>query len=325
MARSAFTVALKAEQPDSDGRQWVHLLPEGTFDARDGRGPWKLANAEAVIAATQKWAGRVQLVVDYEHQTLRMANNGHPAPAAGWIVALSARDTGIWGLVEWTVRAQAALASREYRYISPVFRHDPTNGEVRSIVNAALTNTPAADALTPVALNVEDYEEVKMEEQLAELRRLLKLDDKADLAAIVAKVEELATQSQAALSAATPDPAKFVPIGDFQRVIAEANTLRQGITKTAAEGLVAAHVQAGRLMPFLKDWAVGLCTVNKPAFDQFMEGVGPAFSHMFTPQERHWKQPEARAKKLADQEGAVCSALGLTEEEFINARGNADA
>ena len=75
----------------------IRVIPDGDFDAVDGRPgnikgvkakKWHMdaAIAEKVIAQfTQRG---IDLPVDYEHQTIKAADNGRPAPAAGWITGL---------------------------------------------------------------------------------------------------------------------------------------------------------------------------------------------------------------------------------------------
>lgn len=58
----------------------------------------------------------VDLVVDYEHQTL----TGDRAPAAGWVKELFAEYGHIKARVEWTLPAKQYLENKEYRYLSPV-------------------------------------------------------------------------------------------------------------------------------------------------------------------------------------------------------------
>lgn len=57
----------------------------------------------------------VDLVVDYEHQTLK----GVEAPAAGWVKELKLEDGNIVAVVEWTPRGAEYLKNKEYRYLSP--------------------------------------------------------------------------------------------------------------------------------------------------------------------------------------------------------------
>lgn len=114
IARAAGATEIAAEAPE-----WVHLLPAGVVQARDGRELWQLSDPAAVVAATR--ARGMDLVVDYEHQTDRAEKNGQPAPAAGWLRDLEARPDGIWGRIEWTARAREMIARRDYRFLSPVF------------------------------------------------------------------------------------------------------------------------------------------------------------------------------------------------------------
>lgn len=134
----------------------IRLLPAGRIATRllDGRGPFENPDADAVVAASRE--GSTDLVVDFEHQTQLAPRNGQPAPAAGWIKRLFARDGEVWAEVDWTERGAAALRSREYRYLSPVIEVDKATGRVRRIITAALTNNPALDM--PALLRAEPKE-----------------------------------------------------------------------------------------------------------------------------------------------------------------------
>ena len=61
--QSAWSVELATSGQAQD---WVHLLPLGTFNGRDGRGPYMVRDAADIIAATRKLG--MDLPVDYEHQ-----------------------------------------------------------------------------------------------------------------------------------------------------------------------------------------------------------------------------------------------------------------
>ena len=67
----------------------LHLFPLGDVTCRDGR-KFSLASADAaaqVIATTQAYAGKMALVIDYDHQTEFAAKPGvgGTAKASGWI------------------------------------------------------------------------------------------------------------------------------------------------------------------------------------------------------------------------------------------------
>lgn len=325
---SSAVVALMSEQAGAH-TAWVHLVPAGTFTGIDGRGPYKLTDPARVLAETRQRSGKRKMVIDYEHQTTNSQKNGKPAPAAGWIVGMEMRDDGIWGLVEWTETAAAHIAKREYRYISPVFKHLP-DGTVTNIVNAALTNYPNLDQL--VALNRAGATmDPELTSKLAAAAKLLGLPETAGQADIQAKFNELLAlaseiarltgdQSFAAHSA-NPDPARFVPIGDFERVVADANKLRQGVTESVALNRVNDDVRSGKLAPFLRDWAVSLCRTNIPAYDDFMTRVGPAFAEITSlSRARYMPAGDERAGTLSEEEQAVAARMGLTAEEYKKAR-----
>ncbi|KAB7715508.1 hypothetical protein GBN32_00595 [Plesiomonas shigelloides] len=136
----------------------LRVLPAGEFRGVDGRprecAAWVMtATAAARIIETVN--SRVtELCFDYEHQTLRAAENGKPAPAAGWFSQLEwIEGEGLYATdIRWTETATDMIRKKEYRYISPVFFYDQVTGEVTALVNVALTNTPALDDLDEVAV-----------------------------------------------------------------------------------------------------------------------------------------------------------------------------
>lgn len=135
---------------DDAAGNWLQLIPSGSFNGRDGRGPYDAgdkAAMAAIVENTKKLAGSTDLVVDYDHQSVFAAvpGVGGTARAAGWIKDLQVRDEGIYGRVEWTAAAAAAIKAGEYRYLSPVFLHAKNGGRILVIRMAGLTNTPNLD------------------------------------------------------------------------------------------------------------------------------------------------------------------------------------
>ena len=133
------------------------LIPAGRFRANDGRpsgiSGWLMdgESARRIIAALA--AQKNDMLIDYEHQSLRTQETGKPAPAAGWFKRLEWREgDGLYVTdARWTRNAAAMLTAQEYRYISPVFHFDDVTGRVLSILGAAVTNTPGLDGLTDLA------------------------------------------------------------------------------------------------------------------------------------------------------------------------------
>ena len=302
-----FDIDAASVQVDSERKSWVQLFPAaGEITARDGR-KWRLSNPEAVIAATRALHGKKPVAVDYDHQLIHAATNGQPAPAAGWITDLEARKDGIWGLIEWTAKAAAHLAAREYRYISPYFYSYRETGEISRIVNAGLTNDPALEMTALANTQRENMKEIE-----GELRSLLNLAADAPGDAILEAVRGLSSTASAAASAR---PDRFVPIELFEEVTAELNRNSQGMSLEAASMAVDREIASGRLIPAMRDWALDLCKANKPAFDGFVERTSGGFQHLFT---RHSPagRPPGSAAPVTGVEAEIARNLGHTPEEM---------
>lgn len=304
MSVAANTTLPLRQDGASPDKQAVHLLPAGRIVGRDGRA-WVANDLPGIIRRTMEHAGKTRLPVDYEHQTMLAPKNGQPAPAAGWITALQSRADGIWGLVEWTPRAANMLANKEYKYISPVFSHD-TNGNVLLLLNAALTNMPNLDLVAAAR------QEVTMGDDLQELRGLLGLPDTAGIPEITARVRDM---MMAANTAATPDPSEWVPMGAFEKVYTELLKTRQGVSQREAEIAVNAQIQAGHMIPAMRDWGIALCTVNKPAFDAFIERTMGGVHQLFEVK-GPFGQPGRSGGALSAEDMAVCSTMNLDPADF---------
>jgi phage I-like protein len=187
--------------------EWVLLIPAGEFSGRDGRGPFCLSDPGGVIAATAELEMAAGLPIDYDHATDFAAPNGRPAPAAGWIRELAARDGALWGRVVWTPHGAMAITAREYRYISPVFQYSP-EGEVTRLLRAGLTNNPnlyltAISAHAGAGVSVRSRTDARagedagapkdeaMDTLLDELRQILNLPEEASAEEVLNAVRAL--------------------------------------------------------------------------------------------------------------------------------------
>jgi phage I-like protein len=317
-------IALCAEQPlpvsgTADVPEFVHLLPAGKILTRDGRGPYRLDDATAVIAGSL--AKGASLPIDENHSTDLAAPKGAPAPARGWIVELQARADGIWGRVQWTDEGRGMVASRAYRHISPVIAYDAT-GRVHRILRASLVNEPNLVSLTALnAANATANPEPFIMD-LTKLIEMLGLPADADEAAVIEAIRALS--QKAGTQDARPDPTKWVSIEQFQQAVAEANKLRQGISKHAAEEQVAGDIRKGVILPWMKDWAIELCMASAPSYEKFLRGVGPGFSGLLQSQ-LQGREPSAFrscGSDLTEEEKAIARNLGLTDADYAASRGN---
>jgi hypothetical protein len=235
-ADTASAVALCATMPlpDSDGApDWIHLLPSGTVATIDGRGPYRVADAAALIAANRIACGD-RLVLDENHATDLAAPKGEPAPARGWIVELQARDDGIWGKVDWTRSGTALMADRAYRHISPAILHDQANN-VTAILRASLVNRPNLKGLKAL------HQETSMD-LLAKLCAALGMPAGSTEDQLMAHLSARpGTSTAAALQAALDPIAAVVGLAAG----ADASAVLAGVQKaTGGDGKTVASLQA---------------------------------------------------------------------------------
>lgn len=192
-ASSAVALCSAVALPDdtADAPEWIHLIPAGSLSTVDGRGPYRVEDASALVKTSLQAADGGRLVLDENHSTDLAAPKGEPAPARGWITALEARADGIWGKVEWTKAGAALMADKAYRHISPVITHR-ADGLVTAILRASLVNKPNLRGLTAL------HQEQPMD-FLKKLAASLGLPETASEAEILAAVARSQTALQSAL------------------------------------------------------------------------------------------------------------------------------
>ncbi len=214
--------------PESEGApDWVHLLPaaQGEIHTYDNRGPYKMADIEAVIAASMQ--SERGMPIDENHATDTAMQNGNGAPARGWIKELQARADGLWGRVEWTKAGAELLADRAYRGISPVFNH-LADKSITRVLRASLTNKPNLVGLT--ALNTENAM------SFAAIAKALGLGDDASEEAILAAIGKMKKPDDTAMQSALAEIGTVLGVegGDPAAVLAAAKTAKGGSTAITA-------------------------------------------------------------------------------------------
>lgn len=302
--RAAQAIALELP-PDAaaDGLplapEWVQLIPAGSFSGRDGRGPYLLDGA-AVLAAFER--GGIDLPIDYEHQTLSATDKAGPVPAAGWIKQLEVREGSLWGRVEWTEKAAHLIAQREYRFLSPVFRHDKA-GRIVVLEGAGLTHYPNLD-LEPVAHQKGEPMDLK---PIIEALGAPADADVAQLAAHAKTLKEAASRQ--------PDPREWVPMSQHQAVAQELAALQKQVAKEKAEAAVRAAMSAGKLAPAMQVWAQ---TYAEKDPEGFAEWVKAAPVILPTDQAAHRVAANAGTAGdiLTEEDRIACQLLGMSEADF---------
>jgi phage I-like protein len=326
--------------------EWVMLIPAGEFSGRDGRGPFRLVNAGRVIAATEALGLTAGVPIDYDHATDFAAPKGRPAPAAGWIRKLEERDGALWGRVDWTPHGAKAITSREYRYISPVFQYSP-DGDVTRLLRAGLTNNPnlyltaiSARAAGVVAPHPEGSN--AMDTLLQQLCDLLGLDDDSSPEDVLDAVRALSEgvgddddddgegdgaqgddcadggDVDAMRAGAGADPARFVAVAQFQRVLGELNQMRAERAGERAERAVDDAIKAGKLIPAQRRWAISYCQADFKGFAAFAARQPAAFGAGFESAAASFTSPPlAATAALTATETAICAQLGVSAEDYL--------
>lgn len=325
------------------GAEKQRLIPAGTFDAPRGAmmgaGPWILTAAGAAEIIRRHASRSTDIVVDYEHQALLTDTNGQKVVASGWIDPRSLEwrpdvaEPGLYGAVKWTAAAQGHVDADEIRYLSPVFAYNPDTGEVTDLINVALTVQPGIDDPILAALSARQltpshhHQETPVNETLKKLLVALGLpadtsEDSALTAAAALKAKADTADTQiAALKAASPDPAKYVPVETMTELRNEVAALTARITGSEAGQLIDAALADGRLLPAQKTWAEDLGKSNLAALKQYCETAAPIAALKST--QTGGTAPAGTDKNApTDGELAVCKALGLSHEEFAKAKIN---
>lgn len=357
-------IAILAAALSLQAQAVVQILPAGEFAARDGRPgtgkAWRLSDAQgrALAAQLTAIAARSAFVIDYEHQSLRSAANGQPAPAAGWATAFEWREgLGLFATdVRWTEAAKARIEADEYRYISPVIQFDERTGTVLGVINAALVNTPALLGMAPVsqaaeaalaALSAQAAQSQTQEDSMNLLQLLI--------AALGLKAEATETEALSAIAAlknrAEAQPAipqalaaaleikADAPVDTAVASIAALKTRAAGGEQSTVATIAALQAQVAQLTASrhgeqveqlvsqaLKDGKLVPATVewarNLGKADlaalQGFLAAAPALS-VATPQ-TGGQPPAGQQAALSAEEQQVCTLLGLSADDYRKQR-----
>ena len=196
------TTPLRSAKIEAAATTSVMLAPWGQVHSTNGN---FIVDEESATQAVDAFnAHGTDLPIDYEHQTLGgsyAAPNGQ-APAAGWITKLVVTpDVGLLGEISWTTEAQDMIASRQYRYLSPVAIIRKKDRKLVAIHSAALTNKPAIIGMKPIVNRHETHQQDHENEPLNCLRTELDLPSEASeqtvLTAAAGRLADLTREAKA--------------------------------------------------------------------------------------------------------------------------------
>ncbi|MEA5090820.1 phage protease [Solidesulfovibrio sp.] len=109
------------------------------------------------------------------------------------------------------------------------------------------------------------------------------------------------------------DPTKHVPMEQFQAVASRLKALEDSQATEKATTAVEAAMQAGKVIPSTKEWAMAYASRDPAGFAAYVAAMP---SIVKPGQEGPSGQPPAADGQLGDVDLAVCSRMGLDPEEF---------
>lgn len=170
----------------------IKILPLGRVHSQ--KGDFNVDEESFGLIQKQFKDRKLDLVIDYEHQTLSDVQ----APAGGWIKDLYKGEDAIIAKVEWTTKAAEYLKNKEYRYLSPVVLVRKRDQKATAIHSVALTNTPAIDGMFALvnSLDIEDISEGGSIMDLKDLAKALGLPETATEEEIKKAVEDAAKAAE---------------------------------------------------------------------------------------------------------------------------------
>ncbi|WP_439240885.1 phage protease [Lonepinella sp. BR2474] len=322
----------------------IQLLPYGEFRAVDGRPTdvkaWIVADSNGQDVVDLANGQQNPLPIDYEHQILHSKTNGKEAPSAGWMEYLYFTPQGIFADVRWTDKAAEYIRLGEYRYISAVFAYD-TEGFVRKIFHAALTNFPALDGMDEAIVmassgfDLSTTKEMKpMDKELltalcalfgregateAEIKAevLALAESKGESAVALSQVYAVLQAKEQKVASLTAemgkvDPAKFVPVDQVVALQADLNALKAEREGEKKAQLIQAALSQGKLAPALTDWANSLSVADLSAYLD----KAPAIAALSGDTQAK-TDPNVNQVALSAEEVAAAKMLGMSAAEFI--------
>jgi phage I-like protein len=325
--------------------EWIRVLPLGTVELSDHREPFLVDEASLVSMAAEFQTRGVDLVIDYEHQSLQ----GERAPAAGWIKALEARGDGLWARVDWTQQARDYLEKKEYRYFSPVLRLDPETRKPVALMHVGLTNVPAIKHLPPLVARWGgpggtpggprrakpadrarggDRDSIKEKGMMVEqLKRLMGLEPEMEAEAVYGKALEAFRDLAGALDlpgevsvAQLKGAVEALKAGSARLLKAEAalEALKVRLSSETADRRVEEALKAGKVSPAQRAWALEYCRRDPEGFQTYTDRAPklvPTGEELQLLREDH--QDESG---LLPEEMAVCRSLNVSPEAYLKAK-----
>jgi len=193
--------------------------------------------------------------------------------------------------------AKSAAAARDHlQRIAGTLGHRPDDDPAR-IAQTAASVQASANAVPKVA-------------------QALGLGQDAGAETVAAKAGELATAANSASQA--PDPARYVPRDQHDQLAQRLSALETAQTTAAATQRADAAIEAGKVTPANRDWAITYASRDPRGFDQFVANQPAVLaSGDVVP----GGQPAGdAATTLTHTEKQVCAQMNLSEDEYLTCK-----
>ena len=304
--------------------QWIELIPAGQIiTGRDSR-TWRNTNPQRIIDAFN--ANQADIPGDIEHATELKAPQGEPAPAIAWVKELQLRDGAVWGRVEWNDIGRELVGSKQYRYISPVFKYEKGTMEIAQVTSFGLSNN---HNLFLTALNnnhqINQPNQAQTPEDTMDLKALAKalgLPENASFEDILSATNKMKSEHQTALNQAqNPSLEKFVPRADYSQMEQRALNAEQALAdhqttalNTQIDQAIDAALEDGKITPATVDYHKAACRQEGglERFKQFAASA-PVVAADSTINDG---KPADQSKALNAEEQAVAAAFGNSADDL---------
>ncbi|WP_416242754.1 phage protease [Azospira sp. APE16] len=305
----------------------AHLLPPGPFRAMDGRPgnmdgvqcqDWQLNAAIAARVIALASSRKNDILIDFEHQSLRSADNGKRVEAAGWIPrTLEWREgKGLYALnISWVGDTASLIVSKKYRYLSAIFLFDVLTGEVLEILSVGLTNTPGLDGLDALADLARKQSAISTEKEAD-------MADQTQVTALTSERDGLKTQVAALTTERDGLSAKVAALTaerDAQKTKLDSLEQEKADAALASEKakhaeLLTAALSDGRLVPAQKPWAE---KQSLAALTEYLDATKPL---PITQTQAERKDGKDGNHGLDAEALAWCNRMGVTPDQYVEAK-----
>jgi phage I-like protein len=119
------------------------------------------------------------------------------------------------------------------------------------------------------------------------------------------------------------DPARYVPMAEFERTLAELHELRAKFARERAERQVENAMKAGKITPAQREWAIAYCQSDATSFQKFIvrqAAVIAGSSELTIGTESGRSALPHTRSALTRTEATVCARLCIKSAEYLERR-----